>query len=224
MIGFLSLSRALFSFLNFFRCCCCWKLLNETKEDKRRGREREFCSLSLCRANKKYLENISQRAKKKKKSILSRQKIFSLLSLFSLFTGRQGFLSPPSSSSSSSAVYVKYRAAREERKQRIARGRKKSRYLVERGSVVGRFIDREKCVCARVCPPIISLGKAYLLVSSFRHNFSSFLVGKNCPSETFLFSLWFFFLSFREKGTKKRKSTQKITTARVRRASTTLST
>jgi hypothetical protein len=53
--------------------------LNETKEDKRRGREREFCSLSLCRANKKYLENISQRAKKKKKkSILSRGRKYSL--------------------------------------------------------------------------------------------------------------------------------------------------
>ena len=147
------------------------------RQKTKEGGEREFCSLSLCRANKKYLENISQRAKKKKKSILSRQKIFSLLSLFSLFTGRQGFLSPPSSSSSSSAVYVKYRAAREERKQRIARGRKKSRYLVERGSVVGRFIDREKCVCARVCPPLISLRKAYLLVSSFRQ-FFFFLVGK----------------------------------------------
>ena len=159
------------------------------KKTKEGGeRERVLLSLFVSRT-KNIFENISQRAKKKKKSILSRQKIFSLLSLFSLFTGRQGFLSPPSSSSSSSAVYVKYRAAREERKQRIARGRKKSRYLVERGSVVGRFIDREKCVCARVCPPIISLRKAYLLVSSFRHNFSSFLVGKNCPSETFLFSL-----------------------------------
>ena len=193
------------------------------RRQRQKKGERESFALSLCREHPKISLKISHKGGKKeeKKHPFKEENI---LSLFSLFTGRQGFLSPPSSSSSSSAVFVKYRAAREERKQRIARGRKKSRYLVERGSVVGRFIDREKCVCARVCPPIISLGKAYLLVSSFRHNFSSFLVGKNCPSETFLFSLWFFFLSFREKGTKKRKSTQKITTARVRRASTTLST
>jgi len=45
------------------------------------------------------------------------------------------------------------------------------------------------------------------LVSSF-DNFSSFW-WENCPSETFLFSLIFFFCRFGKKGTKRRKNQHK---------------
>ena len=83
------------------------------------------------------------------------------------------------------------------------------------------YWSREVCLRARF-PPIISLRKAYLLVSSFRHIFLLF-GGKTAAfwNLPFLSLLIFFSVVSAKKGTK-RKSTQKITTARVRRASTTL--
>jgi len=142
----------------------------------------------LCREQKISLK-ISHKGQKRRRKKASFQGEENILSLFSLFKGRQGFLSPPSSSSSSSAVFVKYRAAREERKQRAARGRKKSRHLVERGSVVGRFfIDREKFVFARAFSPSNFPSEGIFIGLFFPTIFLLFW-WENCPSETFLFSL-----------------------------------
>ena len=80
--------------------------------------------------------------------------------------------------------------------------------MVERGSVVGRFIDREKCVCARVSPLEFPTRDGIKLVSSF-DNFSSFLVGK-LPFWNLPFLLWFFFSVVSERRERRgEKSTQK---------------
>lgn len=124
--------------------------MNETTKTKEGG-ERAFCSLSLSRT-KNIFENISQRAKKKKKSILSRKKIFSLCSLClkggrasSLLHRRRRHRCAKKSSR------LEIQSARKKVQNSTSAG-KKSRHLVERGSVVGRFIDREKFVFARVFP------------------------------------------------------------------------
>ena len=85
--------------------------------------------------------------------ILLKKKEENILSLCSLFTGRQGFLSPPSSSSSSSAVFVKYRAAREERKQRAARGRKNPDIWWREEVLLGVFLLIERSLCLRAFSP-----------------------------------------------------------------------
>ena len=218
--GFLSLSSSFLVFEFFFRCCC-WKLfLNETTKTKEGG-EREFCSLSLSRT-KNIFENISQRAKKKKKSILSsRKKIFSLCSLC-LKGGRASSLlhrrrrhHQPSLWNTEQHEKKESREQHEDAKIPTSGGERKCCWAFF-------YWSREVCVCARF-PPLISLRKAYLLVSSFRQ-FFFFLVGK-LPFWNLPFLSDFFFLSFRKEGNEEEeKSTQKITTARVRRASTTLST
>ena len=184
--GFLSLSSSFLVFEFFFRCCC-WKLfLNETTKTKEGG-EREFCSLSLSRT-KNIFENISQMAKKKKKSILSsRKKIFSLCSLC-LKGGRASSLlrrrrrhHQPSLWNTEQHEKKESREQHEDAKIPTSGGERKCCWAF--------YWSREVCVCARF-PPLISLRKAYLLVSSF-DNFSSFW-WENCPSETFLFSLIFF--------------------------------
>ena len=141
-----------------------------------------------------------QKASKEEENILSRS--------LALFTGQTGL--PLSSSvvvlSSSSAVFVKHRAAREEKQESSTRTRK-SRYLVERGSVVGRFIDREKCVCARVLPPYISLFSGLFSFDTFFFFFG----GKTALLKPSFSRSDFFFLSFRkEKGTKRKCNIKKV--------------
>ena len=212
-----SLSRALFSFLNFFRCCC-WK--HETTKTKEGGRARVLLSLSLSRT-KNIFENISQRAKKKKKSILSsRKKIFSLCSLC-LKGGRASSLlhrrrrrHQPSLWNTEQHEKKESREQHEDAKFPTSGGERKCCWAF--------YWSREVCVCARF-PPLISLRKAYFIGLFFRQ-FFFVLVGK-LPFWNLPFLSDFFFLSFRKEGNEEEeKSTQKITTARVRRASTTLST
>jgi hypothetical protein len=154
--------------------------LNETTKKKtKEGGEREFCSLSLPPREQKISLKISHKGQKIRKKA-SFQGEENILSLFSLFKGRQGFLSPPSSSSSSSsAVFVKYRAAREERKQRAARGRKNPDIWWREEVLLGVLLI-ERSLCLRAFSP-----SNFHILSTI---FSSFW-WENCPSETFLFSL-----------------------------------
>ena len=164
---------------------------------KKKGRERVLLSLFV--ANKKYLWKYLTKGKKEEKKHPFKEE--NILSLFSLFKGRQGFLSPPSSSSSTSCVFVKYRAAREERKQRAARGRKNPDIWWREEVLLGVLLI-ERSLCLRAFSP-----SNFHILSTI---FSSFW-WENCPSETFLFSLWFFFLSFRkEKGTKRGNQHKKL--------------
>lgn len=218
MIG--SLSLELFSrFWIFFSLLLLKAFLEWDDKDKRRGRARVLLSLFV--ANKKYLWKYLTKGKKeeKKHPFIKEENI---LSLFSLFKGRQGFLSPPSSSSSSSAVFVKYRAAREERKQRAARGRKNPDIWWREEVLLGVLLI-ERSLCLRAFSPS-NFPSEGIFIGLFFPTIFLLFGGKTAllkPS----FSLWFFFLSFRKEGNEEEeKSTQKITTARVRRASTTLST
>lgn len=198
MIGFLSLSRALFSFLNFFRCCC-WK--HETKKTKEGG---ERVLLSLFVANKKYLWKYLTKGKKEEKKHPFKEE--NILSLFSLFKGRQGFLSPPSSSSSSSAVFVKYRAAREERKQRAARGRKNPDIWWREEVLLGVLLI-ERSLCLRAFSPS-NFPSEGIFIGLFFRQFFFFLVGK-LPFWNLPFLSDFFFCRFGKKGTKRRKNQHK---------------
>ena len=214
-------------FFSFFLNFCCWKLSFKRKrlgpKIKGKGKRRRVFFVV-----KNISENISttrpaQRQKRRKKASFDEEEIFSLWK-----GGRASSLLPSSSSSS---------LRKEEQPSRNTERKKKSTEQHEHGQKIPTsggerkccwafYWSREVCVCARF-PPLISLRKAYLLVSSF-DNFSSFW-WENCPSETFLFSLslslWFFFCRFGKKGTKRRKNQHKKSlTARVRRASTTLST
>ena len=100
-----------------------------------------------------------------------------ILSLFSLFKERQGFLSPPTSSSSSSAVFVKYRAAREERKQRAARGRAKNPDIWWREEVLLGVLLIERSLCLRAFSPS-NFPSEGIFIGLFFRQFFFFLVGK----------------------------------------------
>ena len=198
--------------------------LNETTKTKEGG-ERESFALSLGGgvANKKYLWKYLTKGKKEeeKKHPFKGKKIFSLCSLC-LKGGRASSLlhrrrrhHQPSLWNTEQHEKKESREQHEDAKIPTSGGERKCCWAFF-------YWSREVCVCARF-PPLISLRKAYLLVSSFRQ-FFFFLVGKlpfwNLP---FLSLIFFSVVSERE-GNEERKSTQKITTARVRRASTTLST
>ena len=125
------------------------------RRQRQKKGERESFALSLgggCREQKISLK-ISHKGQKRRRKKASFQGEENILSLFSLFKGRQGFLSPPSSSSSSSAVFVKYRAAREERKQRAARGRKNPDIWWREEVLLGVFLLIERSLCLRAFSP-----------------------------------------------------------------------
>lgn len=121
------------------------------RRQRQKKGESESFALSLCREQKISLK-ISHKGQKRRRKKASFQGEENILSLFSLFKGRQGFLSPPSSSSSSSAVFVKYRAAREERKQRAARGRKNPDIWWREEVLLGVLLI-ERSVCLRAFSP-----------------------------------------------------------------------
>jgi len=118
---------------------------------------------------------ISHKGKKEEKKHPFKEE--NILSLFSLFKGRQGFLSPPSSSSSSSsAVFVKYRAAREERKQRAARGRKNPDIWWREEVLLGVLLI-ERSLCLRAFSPS-NFPSEGIFIGLFFRQFFFFLVGK----------------------------------------------
>ena len=140
---------------------------------KRQKKGGERVLLSLCREQKISLKISHKGQKRRKKASFQEENI---LSLFSLFKGRQGFLSPPSSSSSSSAVFVKYRAAREERKQRAARGRKNPDIWWREEVLLGVLLI-ERSLCLRAFSPS-NFPSEGIFIGLFFRQFFFFLVGK----------------------------------------------
>ena len=189
----------------------------KTKE----GGERESFALSLCVARTKNILKISHKGQKRRRKKASFQGEENILSLFSLFKGRQGFLSPPSSSSSSSAVFVKYRAAREERKQRAARGRKNPDIWWREEVLLGVFLLIERSLCLRAFSPS-NFPSEGIFIGLFFPTIFLLFGGKTALLKPSFSPLIFFFLSFRKEGNEEEKNQHKKSTARVRRASTTL--
>jgi site-specific recombinase XerD len=148
------LSRALF--LVFFEFLLLKALELSLKrlgpKTKGKGKRRRVFLLSFVveKYLRKYLDDETcTKAKKKKKSILSFEK------KYSLFEREAGL--PLSSHRrrrhrcAKKSSRLEIQSARKKVQNSTSTG-KKSRHLVERGSVVGRFIDREKFVFARVFP------------------------------------------------------------------------
>ena len=226
MIGSLSLSSSFLVFEFFSLLLLTSSRVSWMRRQRQKKGERESFALSLGGgvANKKYLWKYLTKGKKEeeKKHPFKGKKIFSLCSLC-LKGGRASSLlhrrrrhHQPSLWNTEQHEKKESREQHEDAKIPTSGGERKCCWAFF-------YWSREVCVCARF-PPLISLRKAYLLlVSSFRQ-FFFFLVGKlpfwNLP---FLSLIFFSVVSERE-GNEERKSTQKITTARVRRASTTLST
>ena len=221
MIGFLSLSSSFSRFFDFFFFFAWKKALKKelSKETWAKTKEGERSFFWLSSVSKKQKAKISSRMKKylggkrrqkEDKKHPKRKKIFSLSLCFS--GGRASSLLP-SSSSTSSAVFVKHRAAREERKHIAARGRKKTRYLNggERKCCWAFYWSREVCLRARF-PPRISHSWWYKIGLFFRQ-FFFFFGGKTALLKPSFSPLIFFFCRFGKKGTKRRK----INTKKVRR-------
>jgi hypothetical protein len=147
------------------------------RRQRQKKGERESFALSWggCREQKISLK-ISHKGQKRRRKKASFQGEENILSLFSLFKGRQGFLSPPSSSSSSSAVFVKYRAAREERKQRAARGRKNPDIWWREEVLLGVLLI-ERSVCLRAFSPS-NFPSEGIFIGLFVRQFFFVLVGK----------------------------------------------
>lgn len=172
-----------------------------------------FCSLSLL--SRKGGKNIFASSKiswckketKEEKKHPKEKKIFFLRSLSGY--GEAGlFLSPPSSSSSSSAVFVKYRAAREERKQRAARGRKNPDIWWREEVVLGVLLI-ERSVFARAFSPYNFPSEGIFIGLFFSTHFSSFWWENCCLLKpSFSLSSDFFFCRFGKEGNEEEINTK----------------